>query len=217
MPATPAWLAAVEALLNRSMASSMQAAAIARRLNGTSLQIDVGSRLRIRAAMSDGRLALMAGGDASADASVAGSPWSLLALLGSRPLGAGARGTHGAGAMIGGDRGAVQIRGDAEIANRYRELIAVARPDLEEELSRLIGDMPARRVSQAAHAALSWARHAGRTAGENLAEYLQEESRDVVSKPELEEFLLGVDQLRETADRIEARLGELERRLKGMA
>jgi ubiquinone biosynthesis protein UbiJ len=215
MPATPAWLAAIEALLNRSIASSMQAAAIARRLNDTTLQIDVGSRLRIRAAVSDERLALMAGGEAAADASIAGSPWSLLALLRSGTL--GARGTRGAGAPIGSDRGAAQIRGDAEIANRYRELFAVARPDLEEELSRLIGDMPARRVSQAAHAALSWARHAGRTAGENLAEYLQEESRDLVSKTELEEFLLGVDQLRETADRVEARLGEIEQRLKGMA
>ena len=51
-------------------------------------------------------------------------------------------------------------------------------------------------------------------AGENIAEYLQEESRDLVNKTELEEFLRGVDELRETADRIEARLGHLERRLK---
>ncbi len=56
-----------------------------------------------------------------------------------------------------------------------------------------------------------------RSAGENLAEYLQEESRDLVSKPELEEFLLGVDQLRETADRVEARLARLEQRLRGPA
>ena len=52
-------------------------------------------------------------------------------------------------------------------------------------------------------------------AGENIAEYLQEESRDLVNKTELEEFLRGVDELRETADRIEVRLGHLERRLQG--
>jgi ubiquinone biosynthesis protein UbiJ len=36
-----------------------------------------------------------------------------------------------------------------------------------------------------------------------------------VNKTELEEFLRGVDELRETADRIEARLGRLEARLEG--
>jgi ubiquinone biosynthesis protein UbiJ len=111
-------------------------------------------------------------------------------------------------------RAALQIRGDAEIAARYRELIAAARPDFEEELSRLVGDMPARRMSQFALAALAWARKTGRTAGENLAEYLQEESRDLVNKPELEEYLQGVDQAREAADRVAARLARLEQRLK---
>ena len=56
-----------------------------------------------------------------------------------------------------------------------------------------------------------------RTAGENIAEYLQEESRDLVNKTELEEFLQGVDMLRETADRVEARIARLEQRLKGSA
>jgi ubiquinone biosynthesis protein UbiJ len=61
---------------------------------------------------------------------------------------------------------------------------------------------------------LAFARHARRTAGENIAEYLQEEGRDLVNKTELEEFLHDVDELRETADRIEARLGRLEARIR---
>jgi ubiquinone biosynthesis protein UbiJ len=64
---------------------------------------------------------------------------------------------------------------------------------------------------------VAWARKVQRTVGENVAEYLQEESRDLVNKPELEEFLRGVDALRETADRVEARLVRLEQRLKGSA
>ena len=57
------------------------------------------------------------------------------------------------------------------------------------------------------------AARAGRRFGENIAEYLQEESRDLVNKTELEEFLRGVDELREASDRIEARLRRLERSL----
>jgi len=217
MPATPVWLASVEALLNRNIEQSAHTAAAAHRLNGTSLQIDVDGMRSIRAAVYAGRVALATcgetAGENAADAGISGSPLALFELLKSGMSGAGA--LNGTGGRNSQGRAAVQIRGDAEIAARYRELIAAARPDLEEELSRLVGDVPARHLSQFALAALAWARKARRTAAENLAEYLQEESRDLVNKPELEEYLQGVDQAREAADRVEARLARLEQRLKG--
>ena len=58
------------------------------------------------------------------------------------------------------------------LPRRYRELFALARPDLEEELSRLVGDVPARRLAQFAKAALVLGAQTGRTARQNLAEYL---------------------------------------------
>jgi ubiquinone biosynthesis protein UbiJ len=221
MPATAAWLASLEALLNRYIVGSAEARALAQRLHGTSLQVNIEGVTMIRARVFGGRLALVTGqepvaeersaeiaaaedGARPADAVISGSPPALLALL-------------KGGARRDPARPAAQIRGDAEIANLYRELFMAARPDLEEELSRVIGDFPARRVSQFARRALDWALRFRRTARENIAEYLQEESRDLVNKTELEEFLRGVDGVRETTDRIEARLGRLEQRLKGMA
>jgi ubiquinone biosynthesis protein UbiJ len=59
----------------------------------------------------------------------------------------------------------------------------------------------------------TWARRATRTAGENIAEYLQEEGRDLVTKTEMEEFLRGVDGVRDGVDRIEARLKGIEQRV----
>ena len=200
MPATPAWLASVEALLNRNIDASGEGLELARRLSGTCIQIDVGGCARIRACAAGGRLALTAGDDSPADALISGSPAALMNLLTGNAAGAGL-GT------------AAQIRGDAEVANLYRELFVQARPDLEEELSRFIGDLPARRLAQLARQGSAWLRNAGRTARQNISEYLQEESRDLVNHTEYEEFLRGVDQLRETADRIEARLAGLERRL----
>jgi ubiquinone biosynthesis protein UbiJ len=210
MPATAAWLASAEAVLNRCIDGSAQAAALARRLQGTSVQIDIEGITRIRAAAHQGRLALFAGGDGVAtsdvpDATISGSPPALLRLL---KGGASAEPGRAAAAV-----GPAQIRGDAEIANLYRELFLLARPDPEEELSRWIGDFAARHLFRFAERALTLARRARRTAGANIAEYLQEEGRDLVNKTELEEFLRGVDDLRETADRIEVRLGRLERRL----
>lgn len=219
--ATPTWLAALEALLNRGIDGSQQAAAQARRLNGTALQVDIEGLAAIRVSVAAERLALVAAStdapandrndagarsstDTSANASIQGSPLALLQL---------ARGeSHRATTST-----PARITGDAEIADAYRRLFALAKPDLEEELSRVVGDFPARRLAQLATRGVAWARQARRTAGENLAEYWQEESRDLVNRVELEEFLHGVDELREQADRVEARLANLERRLKGSA
>jgi ubiquinone biosynthesis protein UbiJ len=41
MPATPAWLASVEALLNRNIDASGKGMELAQRLSGTCIQIDV--------------------------------------------------------------------------------------------------------------------------------------------------------------------------------
>ena len=212
MPATSAWLATAEAAFNRNIAISTSAAALAKRLEGTSLQVEVSGMTAVRATVVGGRLALLAddaateagAGSLPANAVISGSAPALLQMMrGSVPSSQ--------------TRSSVQIRGDAEIANLYRELFAAARPDLEEELSRWVGDMPARHLSLLAKSVRTWARRARRTAGENIAEYLQEESRDLVTKTEMEEFLRGVDTVRDAVDRIEARLKGLEQRLKGVS
>jgi ubiquinone biosynthesis protein UbiJ len=195
MPATPAWLASVEAVFDRNIAASNQARALTKNLEGTSLQVDIEGVTRIRAACAGGRMALLAGDDSPADAVICGSPPALIQMLraGSAP---------------------VQVRGDAEIANSYRDLFRAARPDLEEELSRWVGDLPARHLAQIARSVRTWARRARRSAGENIAEYLQEEGRDLITKTELEEFLRAVDGVRDGVERIDARLRHLEQRVK---
>jgi ubiquinone biosynthesis protein UbiJ len=200
MPATPAWLASAEAVLNRNIAASTAAAALARRLEGTSLQVDVDGITSVRTTCFGGRAALLAGDDSPADAVISGSIPALLQMF-------------KVGTPSAQTRTSVQIRGDAEIANMYRDLFTAARPDLEEELSRWVGDMPARHLSLLAKSVRTWARRARRTAGENIAEYLQEEGRDLVTKTEMEEFLRGVDGVRDCIDRIEARLKGIEQRM----
>jgi ubiquinone biosynthesis protein UbiJ len=44
----------------------------------------------------------------------------------------------------------------------------------------------------------------------NVVEFLQEEGRDVPTRVEVEEFLEGVDRLRDDAERLEAKLARLE-------
>jgi len=212
MSATPAWLAAVEAMLNRNIDAQSAASELVRRqLDGKSLQVEIQGLPRLRVEGFGGRLLLRratdGAGDApgDADAVISGSPSALLQLMNS-----GAQRSARVGAA---GVGAAQVRGDAEVAAAFRELLGLARPDFEEELSRWVGDLPARRIGILVRETLSWSRQVTRSFGENVAEYLQEESRDLVGKPELDEFLRGVDELREASDRVEARLKRLELRL----
>ena len=209
MPATPGWLASIEALLNRNLDSTEAATALVRRLEGKSLQLEAAGFLEGRVAAVSGRLVLSGGapprvatpGVATPDAVISGSPAALLLLAADR------------GGGDGGRVRSVQVRGDAETAARFRDLFALARPDVEEEIARLIGDVAAHRLTRFAAGAVSWLRGGGRTAGLNVREYLEEESRTLVNGTELDEYLKGVDALREAADRAEARLARIERRL----
>jgi ubiquinone biosynthesis protein UbiJ len=109
-------------------------------------------------------------------------------------------------------RGDVLIEGDAELAQKFRELARLLRPDLEEELSLVVGDVPAHQLGRLARLALGFGQRAARTTLMNLAEYLGHERADLVPRNEGEQFLSGVERLREGVDRLEARLKLLARR-----
>jgi ubiquinone biosynthesis protein UbiJ len=107
----------------------------------------------------------------------------------------------------------VQIRGDVELAQKFRELALLLRPDIEEELSLAIGDVPAHQLGRLARSALGWGRRAADTTLRNISEFLAHERGDLVSRSEGNQFLKGVDALREDVDRAEARLEQLRQRL----
>jgi ubiquinone biosynthesis protein UbiJ len=106
----------------------------------------------------------------------------------------------------------VHIEGDAEVAQAFSELLKHARPDLEEELSRVVGDVAAHQIGNIARSALAFGRRASDTFARNVAEYLQEEGRDLPTRIEADEFIAGVDAIRDDVDRLEARLVLLEAR-----
>jgi ubiquinone biosynthesis protein UbiJ len=132
------------------------------------------------------------------DATITGGAFSLLALSGSTPE-----------AVL--QRGDVRIDGDAELAQKFRELALLLRPDLEEELSLVVGDVPAHQIGRFARAAFAWTRKAASTTVRNAAEYLGHERRDLVPRSEADQFLQGVDTLREDVDRLAARIDLLTR------
>jgi len=190
--------ATIENVLNRGLPRSPRAQQLCAELSGRTVAVEVREITRVLVE-STGSTLRIARGDAGADAEIVGGPFGLLALSGNTPE-----------AVL--QRGDVEIRGDAELAQKFRELALLLRPDLEEVLSDLTGDVPAHHVGRFARAAFGWTRHAAATAAENLAEYLGHERRHLVPRNEGEQFLRGVDQLREDLDRLEARIALVKTR-----
>jgi ubiquinone biosynthesis accessory factor UbiJ len=132
-----------------------------------------------------------------ADALVSGAPLSLLALSGAE-----------AQAVI--QRGDVRIEGDVEIAQQFRELAVLLKPELETLLSGPLGRSGAHVLTRGLRGAAAWTRASLWTGVQNLSEFLAHESGDLVSRSEAEHVLRGVDELREQLDRVEARTAQLE-------
>lgn len=109
--------------------------------------------------------------------------------------------------------GQVELSGDVEKAQAFQDLLASARPDIEEELSRVVGDVAAHGLGEFARGVGQWARDARTTMGSNLREYLQEESGDVPSQDEVNEFQAQVNTLRDDVERLAARIERLAERL----
>lgn len=105
----------------------------------------------------------------------------------------------------------IDLTGDIGTARSFQRLLGFAKPDIEEELSAVIGDAAARQVGQFVRGVRRWAREAGSTMSGNVREYLQEESRELPSRYEFERFSGRVDALRDDVARLEARMKRLER------
>jgi ubiquinone biosynthesis protein UbiJ len=188
----------LESVLNRNVAGSRRAQALARQLDGRVMSLTVeGTPLAFYFRADGGRLAIATRHDGPADASLSGTPIALLALAGPKAEGALRQ-------------GGVRIEGDAEVAQKFRDLLEQAQPDFEEELARVLGDVAARRFANVARGVLDWGRKAAGSLTGSVVEYLQEEGRDLPTRVEVDEFLDGVDRLRDDTDRFEAKLSRLE-------
>ena len=104
----------------------------------------------------------------------------------------------------------LEIEGETELLTRFSALLARVGFDPEELAAKLLGDAAAHRVVGGLRELFGWGRHAAQRLSQDTAEYLSEESGDLARSGDIEEWMQGVDTLREGADRLEARLALLE-------
>lgn len=112
----------------------------------------------------------------------------------------------------------VHLSGDAELAQAVAALLREVRWDVEEDLSRWIGDVAAHRVAAAARAFFGWGRAATGRLADDTASFLTVEEPLLVHNGDFASFESGVAMARDAAARLEKRLERLEASpIRGMA
>jgi ubiquinone biosynthesis protein UbiJ len=190
--------APVVAMIDRQIAESTPARELCEKLDRKSVAVrvrDTGLSVYLR--VEDGRLGFGSADEPEPDVVITGG---LLAL--------GRLATDAGEELI--RNGTIELQGDATVAGDFRSLLRYGRPDWEETLSGVAGDVAAHGIGEALRNTARWGRRARQTMAQNIGEYLQEESRSLPSRYEVDAFRDRVHEIRDDVARLDARIARLE-------
>ncbi len=199
-PSSPAFIsAAIETAINQYLAMDPEGRARFAALEGQVIAVEP-SGLGLRLYFLPGADGIQVLGDyeGEADTTLRGAPLALARM--------GLPGDS-SGGLFSGD---VEIIGDTDTGQRFKEIMDGVEVDWEEHLSRFTGDMVAHQLGTMLRRGSAWLKSSGDTLSRDLTEYLQEESRLLPTRIELENFFDDVDGLRSHLDRLDARLQRLQ-------
>lgn len=213
----PGLLSFAQAALDRALRLDPEAGAILAPLTGKRIAVQIDGALPARwyVEFSHGRILLaqwadQAGGDAAPSARSANGPARVPC-----DADAGIRGSLSALAMLarGGDdlpsSAQVSVHGDIELLQQARIAVARLRPDFDEPLARLLGDELAFPLSRALRGLASVARRTARELGDDVQEFVAEESELLAARDDVQDFGDEVDRLRDALARLDKRVSRV--------
>lgn len=195
----------LESLINRGITASPEARAVAAELDGMSLDLYVvGTPFALRMVVVAGVVQLSPpdSGQAAGSqttVSLSGPPVTMLRMLAGDPQ-----------ALI--RAGDIRITGSADTADRFRELLQLAKPDIETELSRILGQSAAHQLGSFMRGLGDFSLRAGERLAQRVSEHLTVEKRSLLTQVELDGFLKAVDTLANDVERAAARVERLRNR-----
>ena len=193
-----AMLAALEATLNHYIALDPEGARGFEPLYGRIIAITVeGIGLRLTLIPGPDRIQVFGAYDATPDCLIRGTPLALLRLVTAERKESQLA------------SGAVQIEGDTTLAHGLSNARAGLDVDWEEQLARVLGDPIANQMGRGWRAAGDGSTQTGETLRANLKEYLEEESRLLPTRYEVEACIGEVDRVRDDVERLAARIEQL--------
>ena len=106
----------------------------------------------------------------------------------------------------------VEVSGDTQFAAVIHHLSQNLRWEIEEDLSRVFGDITAHRMAEGGRQFRRWGEQALDNTGRSFAEYWTEEQPLIAASRDLDEFNRAVDALRDDVARLEKRIDVLSSR-----
>ena len=131
------------------------------------------------------------------DVLIRGTPLNLLAYM--RSYGQG-------GAAV---TGALEIKGDLDLAQDFQRLLHRFEVDWEEQAAQLVGDTPARKTANIVRMGMDFLRQLKNKIELDLGEYALYETEIVPDREEIERFNHSVDVLRDDLERLKQRFHKL--------
>ena len=107
--------------------------------------------------------------------------------------------------------GSIGINGDVAVAQKFQKLFEMIKPDIEEELSHIVGDVMANNIVKFSKKTGDWMLNTRDILQENIKEYLQEEIKLMPSKYEFNFFSKEVSKIRDDIERLEKKINEFQR------
>lgn len=200
VPAT--LLAPLEIALNFCVRQQSQTLEICSTLTGKVVSIHLqGPNVQVYCLFHESNLQLRGNYEGKPDLVITGTPLAL-ARLGLSP-----------GASRDVFVSEVKFEGDIETGRHFQALMKAIDMDWEEQLSHLVGDVAAHQIGNAVRSLSGWVARTTKTLHLDMAEYLQQESRDLPCKEEVEPFLAAVDTLRADVERLELRVKRLQNKI----
>ncbi len=103
----------------------------------------------------------------------------------------------------------IAVEGDPPLAAALHHIARNIRWDVEEDLSRVFGDIAAHRMVETGRKLDTWGRQGADNLARSFAEYWTEEQPLIAARADIEQFNLEVDALRDDVARLEKRIEQL--------
>ena len=188
----------LEGIINRYLALDPEMLGKLANFNGKVIKMEMtGINKSLYMLPNDSGIQVLSEYDAEADTVLRGTPISLFRM---------GLASNAATLLLKGD---IEITGDTRLGHQFKNVFSQMDIDWSEPLASFVGDSVAWQLQQSASKFSHWGKDTVRSVSTSFSEYLQEESRDVVTDTELDIFNQAVDQLRNDVDRLQARINAL--------
>ncbi len=118
------------------------------------------------------------------------------------------------GQLINDKNGKISIQGDIELANKISQILKKIEWDIEEDLAKYIGDVPAIQTTKLLKKIKNTGKNNLQNLTGSLVEFWQEENQILAKKRDVEKLNSDIDIIVEDTERLEARIKNITEKRK---